>query len=186
MKTTIKLLAIVLGSTLFATSCKSDDPTPAPTVYYQQQDQFGRPAINTVFNGAADKDGFNTTTPSAMGAIYQPKFLTNLVALDGFLKTKNAAYVNYSVNALGWNPTVLTTNLATDVLTVSTTGATNFGTLTGRGLGGNPLDDAIDIELKFVIFGGPTGNSNPQLTSDHVDANDKAFSASFPYEATPW
>ena len=27
---------------------------------------------------------------------------------------------------------------------------------------------------------------NPGLTSDHVDANDKAFSASFPYLATPW
>jgi hypothetical protein len=186
MKTTIKLIAIVLGSTLIATSCKKSDPAPEPTVYYQQQDQFGRPAINTVFNGAADKDAFNTTTPSAMGGIFQPKFLTNLVALDGFLKTKNAAYVNYSVNALGWNPTVLTTNLATDVLTVSTTGATNFGTLTGRGLGGNPLDDAIDIELKFVLFGGPLGVSNPQLISDNVNTNDKPFSASFPYEASPW
>jgi hypothetical protein len=186
MKTTIKLIAIVLGSTLIATSCKKSDPVPEATVYYQQQDQMGRPAINTVFNGSADKDAFNVTTPSAMGAIYQPKFLTNLVALDGFLKTKNAAYVNYSVNALGWNPTTLTTNLATDVLNVSTTGATNLGTLTGRGLGSNPLDDVIDVELKFLIFGGPTGASNPQLTSDHVDANDKAFSASFPYLASPW
>jgi hypothetical protein len=187
MKTTIKLIAIVLGSTLIATSCNKSDPTPEPTVYYQQQDQFGRPAINTVFNGAADKDAFNTTTPSAMGGIFQPKFLTNLVALDGFLFSKNPlGYYKYTMNALGWDPTALKTNLATDVLNVSTTGATNFGTLTGRGLGGNPLDDAIDIELKYVIFGGPTSLSNPQLISDHVDTNDKAFSASFPYEASPW
>jgi len=183
MKTTIKLIAIVLGSTLIATSCKkSDDPAPAATVYYQQQDQMGRPAINTVFNGSADKDGFNTTTPSAQGAIFQPKFLANVVALDGFLKSKNPAYVNYSTNALGWDPTALTTNLATDVLNVTITGTPTLATLTGRTL----PDDAIDIELKFVVFGGPTGASNPQLTSDNVNTNDKAFSASFPYLATPW
>lgn len=183
MNTTIKLLAIALGSTLIVTSCKkNDDPAPAATVYYQQQDQMGRPAINTVFNGAADKDAFNTTTPSAMGAIFQPKFLTNVVALDAFLKSKNPAYVNYSTNALGWDPTTLTTTLATDVLNVTTTGTPTLATLSGRTLS----DDAIDIELKFVVFGGPTGSSNPQLTSDHVDANDKAFSASFPYLAAPF
>ncbi len=185
MKTTIKLIAIVLGSTLIATSCKksnNDTPAPAATVYYQQQDQMGRPAVNTVFNGSADKDAFNVTTPSAMGAIYQPKFLTNLVALDAALKTANPAYVNYSVNALGMSPTVLTTTLATDVLGVSMTGATNLGTLTGRGL----ADDAIDIELKFLIFGGNDGTKNPQLTSDHVDANDKPFLAAFPYLAAPF
>ena len=178
MNTTIKLLAIVLGSTLIATSCKKSDPTPAATVYYQQQDQFGRPAINTVFNGSSDKDAFNTTAPSAMGAIFQPKFLANVVALDGFLKSKNAAYVNYSTNAL----VTLTTALSTDVLNVTTTGTPTLATLTGRTL----ADDAIDIELKFVVFGGPTGASNPQLTSDHVDANDKPFLASFPYLAAPF
>ncbi len=181
MKTTIKLLAIALGTTLIVTSCKKTDD-PAPVVYYQQQDQMGRPAINTVFNASADKDAFNTTTPSAQGAIYQPKFLNNLVALDGFLKSKNPAYVNYSTNALGWDPATLTTALATDVLGVTTSGTPTLASLSGRALN----DDAIDIELKFVIFGGPTGASNPQLTSDHVDANDKAFSASFPYLATPW
>ncbi len=183
MRTTIKLLAVVIGSSLVAISCKkSSDTTPAATVYYQQLDQMGRPAINTVFNGAADKDAFNTTKPSAMGAIFQPKFLTNLVALDGALKTANPAYVNYTVNALGWSPTVLTTTLATDVLGVTTTGATSLATLNGRTLN----DDAIDIELKYVIFGGNDGTKNPQLTSDHVDANDKPFLAAFPYLASPW
>jgi hypothetical protein len=45
-------------------------------------------------------------------------------------------------------------------------------------------DDVIDAELT-LIFGGPTGGSNPGLTSDHVNANDKAFLTSFPYLATP-
>jgi hypothetical protein len=180
---TIKIIAIVLSGSILTASCnKDDDDMPAATVYYQQQDQMGRPAVNTVFNATADKDGFNVTTPSAMGAIYQPKFLTNLVALDAFLFSKNPAYVQYTTNALTWSPTTLTTTLATDVLGVSTNSATSLGTLTGR----TPGDDAIDIELKYLIFGGPDGMKNPQLTSDHVDANDKAFSASFPYLAAPF
>ena len=177
MKITIKLIAIVLGSTLVATSCKKSDDTSEATVYYQQQDQMGRPAINTVFNvGNTDKDAFNVTTPSTMGAAFQAKFQTRLLALNA----------GYTTNVLGLTASALTGVLATDVLTASTTGPTKFFTsttdyLTGRGLS----DDVIDAEL-ILIFGGSTGGSNPGLTSDHVDANDKAFSASFPYLATPW
>ena len=182
MKNNIKMFAVLLvGGALTVASCKKDD-SPAPTVYYQQADGFGRPAINTVFNVAADKDAFNTTAMTTMGTTFQPKFLTNVVAIDGLMGTKNGAYVHYSANALGWNPTVLSTSLATDVLNVSLTGATTLGTLTGRTLS----DDAIDIELKYVVFGGTDGTKNPQLTSDHVDANDKAFLTTFPYEAAPW
>jgi hypothetical protein len=136
---------------------------------------MARPAINTVFNAAADKDAFNTTIPSAMGAAFQAKFQAKLLAL-------NPAY---TTNALGLNAAAFTGLLATDVLGVSTTGTTTFfdGTnvLTGRALG----DDVIDTEL-LLIFGGTTGASNPGLTSDHVSANDKTFLTSFPYLATPW
>ncbi|MFM2362548.1 MAG: hypothetical protein RLZZ316_1450, partial [Bacteroidota bacterium] len=52
--------------------------------------------------------------------------------------------------------------------------------LTGRAL----ADDVIDISL-LLIFGGPSGTSNPGLTKDNVAANDKAFLSSFPYLATP-
>ncbi len=177
MKTTIKLMAIALGTTLFATSCKKSDPAPAATVYYQMQDQKGRPAINTVFNvSAADKDAFNVTIPSAMGAAFQAKFQARLLALNA----------GYTTNALGLNAAALTGVLATDVLTASTTGPTKFFTsttdyLTGRGL----ADDVIDNEL-ILIFGGPTGGDNPGLTSDNVNTNDKPFLASFPYLAAPF
>jgi hypothetical protein len=182
-----KIAVAILGATsLLIASCNKNDNPPADTFdtsgTFTQNDQMARPAINTVFNAAADKNTFNTTIPSAMGAIFQPKFLTNLVALDAALGTANPAYTHYTTNALGWSPTTLTTNLATDVLNVSTTGATSLGTLTGRKLD----DDVIDIELKYLIFGGPTSLSNPQLISDHVDNNDKAFLSTFPYEAAPW
>ncbi|HQW93481.1 MAG TPA: DUF4331 family protein [Ferruginibacter sp.] len=177
MTTTIKLMAIVLGSALIATSCKKDDtPAPAATVYYQQQDQMGRPAVNTVFNvSAADKDAFNVTTPANMNAAFQSKFLTRLLALNA----------GYTTNALGQTAAQLTGLLATDVLGASTTGVTTFfdgvNVLTGRAL----ADDVIDVEL-LLIFGGPMGTSNPGLTKDNVNANDKAFLAAFPYLAAPF
>ena len=169
------LFAIIIGGFLF-TGCKKKDNN-TPVVYYDVLDQMARPAINTVFNSSADKDVFNTTIPSAQNAAFQSKFQARLLALNA----------GYTTNALGQNAATFTGLLATDVLNVSTTGPTTFydgvpaNTLTGRAL----ADDVIDVEL-LLIFGGPTGTSNPTLTSDHVNANDKAFSASFPYLATPW
>ena len=177
MKTTIKLIAILLGSSFIISSCdKDDDPAPAATVYYQTQDQKARPAVNTVFNvSASDKDAFNVATPASMNAAFQSKFQARLMALNP----------GYTTNALGQTAAQLTGLLATDVLGVSTTGVTTFfdGTnvLTGRAL----ADDVIDVEL-LLIFGGPMGTSNPTLTKDNVNANDKAFLTSFPYLAAPF
>lgn len=181
MKTTIKLIAIVLGSTLIATSCKKSETEdmPAPTVYYQQQDQMGRPAINTVFNvSAGDKDAFNVATPASQNAAFQAKFQARLLALNA----------GYTTNALGLNAATFTGVLATDVLNASTsnTGSSSFFTsltdyFTGRAL----ADDVIDVEL-LLIFGGPAGTSNPTLTKDNVNANDKTFLAAFPYLASPF
>ncbi|KAA9036358.1 DUF4331 domain-containing protein [Ginsengibacter hankyongi] len=175
MKTTIKLLTLLITGSMIFTACKDKNPGNGPTVYYEQQDQMARPAINTVFNAnATDKEAFNVTVPSAMGAAFQSKFQARLLAL-------NSAY---TTNALTLDAKAFTTLLATDVLNVSTTGKTTFfdGTnvLTGRALN----DDVIDVEL-LLIFGGPTGTGNPGLTSDHVNANDVAFSTTFPYLATP-
>ena len=177
MKKNIKLFsALLVVGTLFLSACSKSDSTPAAaTVYYQGGDQMGRPAINTVFVTAADKDIFNSTTPSAMGAAFQSKFQTHLMALNP----------GYTTNLLGLDAATFTGVLSTDVLTASTTGVTTFydGTnvLTGRTLS----DDVIDVELT-LIFGGPTGGSNSQLTSDHVNGNDKPLLTSFPYEAAPW
>ena len=153
-------------------ACKKDkDNTPT---YYLTQDQMARPAINTVFVSAADKDVFNTTVPSAMNAAFASKFKSRLMALNP----------GYTTNLLGLNADQFTGVLVTDVLNASTIEPTSFynGTnvLTGRAL----ADDVIDVELT-LIFGGPNGASNPGLTSDHVNGNDKAFLSSFPYLATP-
>lgn len=139
---------------------------------YVQGDQMARPAINTVFVGTARKDEFNTTAPSAMNAAFYNDFVNKLTSFG------------YTTNILGLDKNTFASVLVTDVLNASTTGVTSFynGTqvLTGRAL----ADDVIDVELT-LIFGGATGASNPGLTSDHVDENDKAFLSSFPYMASP-
>jgi hypothetical protein len=182
MKKNIIFTLIGLGALTFTLSACHKDKKVTPSdpntgkVFSIVGDQVGRPGIATVFVGAADKDNFNATIPSVMGAAYQAKFQTQLQAYNGGLFTKNI---------LGLDAAGFTGVLATDVLNVSTTGKTTYydGTnvLTGRML----TDDVIDVSLTLV-FGGPTGASNPTLTSDHVDANDKPFSTSFPYEAAPW
>lgn len=166
------LFALLAMSTLIS-ACDKDDTQPNNDMYVQE-DQMGRPAINTVFVSAADKDAFNTTIPSQQSSAFASKFQQKLLALNS----------GYTTNALGLDAATFTGILATDVLTVATSGTTTFfdGTnvLTGRRL----TDDVISVEL-LLLFGGPDGSANPQLSDDHVDANDKPFLATFPYLATP-
>lgn len=140
---------------------------------YTIKDQMARPAIATVFVGASRKDEFNSTTPSAMSAAFKTDIVNKLTAFG------------YTTNALGQTKDQFASLLATDVLNVKTNGTTTFfdGTnvLTGRKLD----DDVIDTEL-LLIFGGPSGTSNPGLTKDNVNSNDKAFLNTFPYLASPW
>jgi hypothetical protein len=186
----IKILFTAALVSAFALSCSSDDDnatipvitgggttTTAPdfTGTFAQEDQMGRPAINTVFVSDGNKDAFNTTIPSNQNAAYQSNFQTKLLALN----------TNYTTNALGQDAPTFTGLLATDVLGVSKTGVTTFfdgmNVLTGRAL----ADDVINTEL-LLIFGGPMGADNPGLTNDNVDSNDKAFLSSFPYLASPF
>lgn len=182
---TIKILSVAFAISLLTFSCSNNDDTvvidPAPDFSgtYTQEDQMGRPAVNTVFVSAAAKDDFNVTPPSAQQAAFQSMFQTNLEGLS-------PAYANAGdMNALGQTSAAFTSLLATDVLNVSLDGTTTFydGTnvLTGRAL----ADDVITVEL-LLIFGGEDFTENPGLSNDNVDANDKPFLTSFPYLASPW
>jgi hypothetical protein len=146
------------------------DPNTGAT-FSTAGDQVGRPGVNIVFINAAQQDKFNATAPSAQGAAYQSTIQSRLMALNP----------GFTTNAAGLSATAFSQTLATDVLNVSTAGTTSYGTFTGRGL----ADDVIDASFK-LIWGGPDGNSNPGLVSDHVDHNDKPFLSTFPYEAAPW
>ena len=180
------ILGLALLGTMGLTSCDKDDNMMNPvdngpdfSGTYMTADQMGRPAINTVFVPSGMKDNFNVTPPSQMGAMYASAFADGLRGLS-------PAYANPGdANALGLDADTFGSVLATDILTVSTTGTTTFydGTnvLTGRNL----ADDVITVEL-LLIFGGEDFSENPGLTDDNVNANDKAFDTSFPYLASPW
>ena len=177
MKKFVKYLSLSLCAASIFTfvGCDDDeDNTPTPVVMYEQEDHMARPAINTVFVSTGEKDMFTTTSPSLQGPAFATKFNNKLLALNP----------GYTTNLLGLDAATFTSVLATDVLTGSLTSPTTFydGTnvLTGRKLD----DDVITVEL-ILIFGGPDAMSNPGLTDDHVDQNDKSFSASFPYLASP-
>ncbi|WP_179320532.1 DUF4331 family protein [Winogradskyella helgolandensis] len=186
----IKLFAVAILASMTAINCSDDDDTitgptaPNFTGTYVQEDQMGRPAINTVFVNDGMKDAFNTTTPSDMGALFQSAFQTKLETLSPAYDPANPD----DANALGFTAAQFTGVLATDVLSVSLDAPTTFfdGTniLTGRNL----TDDVIDVEL-ILIFGGEEGLTNPEfpgLVSDNVASNDKEFLTSFPYLASPW
>jgi Domain of unknown function (DUF4331) len=169
-------LAITALFALVLTGCDKNDMDADnfdTSGSYTQNDQMARPAVNTVFVNSARKNEFNTTVPSAQNAAFNAQFQS---VLTGF---------GYTQNALGQDKATFAGLLATDVLNVKTSGVTTFfdGTnvLTGRAL----ADDVIDTEL-LLIFGGPAGTSNPGLTRDNVNGNDKAFSGSFPYLASPF
>jgi hypothetical protein len=179
----IKTLALLAAITFVVSCKKKTDDVMVPEVdtfdvsgTFTQADQMARPAINTVFVGAARKNEFNLTTPTAMNAAFKTDFVN---VLTGFGQTAT------STNALGQTRDAMATLLVTDVLNVKMNGTTTFfdGTnvLTGRAL----ADDVIDTEL-LLIFGGSMGTSNPGLTKDNVNANDKAFLTSFPYLAAPF
>lgn len=181
-----KNIIVVTLLSLFAFSCSNNDDNdddvmqkPDFSGTYSQQDQMGRPAVNTVFVSPASKDMFNVTIPSQQNAAFQSMFETNLTGLSP------AFAASGDQNALGQDAATFTGLLSTDVLNVSLDGVTTFfdGTnvLTGRAL----ADDVITVEL-LLIFGGEDFTENPALSDDNVDANDKTFLASFPYLAAPW
>ena len=182
----IKILTLALTVSLMAFNCSNNDDdnnqmeiTLDFSGTYAQEDQMGRPAVNTVFNASADKDAYNVTVPTAQNAAFQSKFEANLLALS-------PAYADGGMNALGQDAAAFTGLLATDVLNVSLDGKTTFfdgvaeNTLSGRAL----ADDVITVEL-LLIFGGEDFSENPGLSNDNVDANDKTFLTSFPYLASP-
>ncbi|MFS4482979.1 DUF4331 family protein [Hyunsoonleella sp. 2307UL5-6] len=182
---TLKIYTLALTLSFLAFNCSNNDddaPTqPAGPDFsgtYSQEDQMGRPAVNTVFVSPANKDMYNVTVPSEQNAAFQGMFEANLLALS-------PAYANGGTNALGQDAATFTGLLATDVLNVSLDGTTTFfdgeNVLTGRAL----ADDVITVEL-LLIFGGEDFSENPTLSDDNVDANDKTFLSSFPYLASPW
>ena len=146
---------------------------------WRKADQMGRPAINTVFNPAADKDLFNRTPPSQQRTASGGKFRTNVInGLKFFssLDTEGA----YSTAQAG----ALADVLIPDVLVYSRT-STLPAPLNGRAL----ADDVIDVELNVTTGGDPLGlfadrDATGAVPSDGVGPHTD-YLGTFPYLGLP-
>ncbi len=195
-----KNISAIFILTLGFVSCSSDDDVividpPVAVDFsgtFSQEDQMGRPGINTVFSATPDiENDFNVTIPSQQGAAFQSLFETQLANLHG------AFGATYENNILGLDITTLTTVLASDVLQVAPDAPTTYfdGTnvLTGRTL----TDDVIDVSL-ILLFGGQNGDrfngqdtngdgtpDLPILVTDGVSNSGETPSNTFPYLEAP-
>jgi hypothetical protein len=157
---------------------------------WHSADQMGRPAINTVFNPAADKNAFNTTAPSAQATAMGGKFRANVIGgltLFSGLDSEGA----YSADQAGFLASVL----IPDVLVYSRSNPLGLpAPLNGRAL----ADDVIDVELIVTtggdplnLFGadgltglGPDRDASGAVNGDGVGPH-ADYLATFPYLGIP-
>ena len=133
---------------------------------YQRIDRMARPAINTVFNITdGEKDLSNLVNPADDRGTMKDTTVAVLNAFGAVLTNAGATpYTPTQVNGLA-------NVLLPDILTIKLGDPAGF--LNGRKLS----DDVINAEFGIV--------TNGAVTSDGVDANDKAFKSTFPFLATP-
>jgi uncharacterized protein DUF4331 len=159
-----------------ATAC-DDNNTTAPNLdrTYNQVQRLGNPLVSEVFLAKRDHGFHGSTAPTIDVAAFTP-------IIRSF--TDNVAGRDTSVGK------TLAAVLLPDELLVQSDKATNTaGWLTwalANGWGGRKLDDDVVTAGLQAIFGPllNANNTSPGLADDHVDANDVAFSATFPYLAT--
>ncbi|HSS35745.1 MAG TPA: DUF4331 family protein [Patescibacteria group bacterium] len=139
-------------------------------------DQMGRPAINTVFNPAADKIAFNKTAPYQQPTAMGGKFRSNVIGtLEAFSALDSeGAYAPADAATLAG--ILLPDELRYDV------GSAAAGPLNGRGL----ADDVIDVELNIVTGGFPFAgrNATGAIPTDMVGPHSD-YESSFPYLGMP-
>lgn len=139
-------------------------------------DQMGRPAINTVFNPAADKVAFNKTAPYQQPTAMGGKFRSNVVGTLEAFSALDAEGAYAAGDAATLAGILLPDELRYDV------GSVAAGPLNGRAL----ADDVIDAELNIVTGGFPfagrdgTGAIPTDGVGPHAD-----YLASFPYLGMP-
>jgi len=135
-------------------------------------DQMGRPAINTVFNPAADKVAFNKTSPFRQPTALGGKFRTNVVNTLAAFSALDSEGAYSATQTAALADILLPDELRYDV------GSVAAGPLNGRGLS----NDVIDAELNIVTGGFPFAgrNATGAIPSDGVGPHSD-YLTRFPY-----
>ncbi|MCU0634229.1 MAG: DUF4331 domain-containing protein [Gemmatimonadaceae bacterium] len=185
MLRTFRLATLVLLPVLAACGDNDDDTgatdpdTFAPIGFdrtYQQIERLGNPLVSEVFIAKRNHGFHNKGAPSTDVANHADEIRAFVRTVAG----RDATVQN-----------TIATVLLPDMLIVQTDRAgTTAGWLSwalANGYGGRRLaDDVVDAGLAAIF--GPLlspNNVTPQLASDNVGANDKAFGTTFPYLADP-
>lgn len=139
-------------------------------------DRMGRPGIATVLVPDGFEDTYNMADPDMDDANFAGAASDSLEFLSGL---DGSGFTEAEADAIA-------DAFLPDILTIDTSSSDGYGGPT-KVLNGRQLeDDVIDISLIVVTgnaapVGGPDKGS--VLTTDCVDANDKAFPGTFPYLA---
>jgi hypothetical protein len=174
-------IALLLATALVSTACDNDDSdggfAPAEARIFNQIERLGNPLVSEVTFAKRDHGFHNTTGPQTDVS-------------NGF-RGKVEAFVTGVAGREATLATTLSSVLVPDLLIVQTNKPGNgAGWLTwalADGYGGRKLtDDVVDAGLA-AIFGSLLNprNVSAGLSTDNVGANDKTFTAAFPYLATP-
>jgi len=145
-----------------------------PHRVFTQRERLGNPLVSEVMIVKAHHHEHNRGIPATDVA----KFTDDLKAFVTGVAGRDPAYASTIAGAL--LPDMLITYPKRDGTPVFWLSWV-FGGFGGRSLS----DDVVDIGLG-ALFGSLLGNTNnvtPGLTTDNVDANDKAFGSTFPYLA---
>lgn len=173
------MVAAVLAAAAVITACNNEDEVAGVDITrsYTQVERLGNPLVSEVTFAKRDHGFHNTTSP-------------NTDVANGF-RTKVEAFVTGVAGRQTALATTLSSVLVPDLLIVQPNKpGSSAGWLTwalADGYGGRKLtDDVVDAGLA-AIFGSLLNQNNvsPGLSTDNVSANDKGFSTTFPYLASP-
>ncbi len=164
--------AVALGS-----GCNDDSTPSTPGAdtnrYYVQLERLGNPLVSEVMFAKRDHGFHNSTGPATDVANFNDD-VTGFVAAFG----RSTSVQNTLASVLLPDELVVDTSKA-----ASTSGWLSWALASGYG-GRNLSDDVVDAACA-AVFGNllDPNNTTPCLTTDNVDANDVAFSTTFPYLA---
>jgi hypothetical protein len=206
------VVGIWAGAARQATTVLNDAGAPDRSGDYVQVSRLGNPLINEVIIPLGEKDAWNASEP-VNDSDYSARYLSpELAAIvntvypslpDARTSDRGDLVLILGQGVPGLNATntgdTLFDMLRLNMGIAPAASPSRMGVLDGDVAGfpnGRRLwDDVVDIEIRAVAdgygsfladnFGLPNLTPN-NVVGDGCDANDKSFSASFPYVAGPW